>query len=84
MIPRDPVTVTVTTYHLCPHGATGSALGPYERVTYWWASPLGIRLAGDLSAHEREQVSAAVLEAIGASEADHVRVAQDLAAERPD
>lgn len=79
---QDPATPTVTIYHLCPAGASGSALGPHELVSYWWAETDRIRIvAGLLNPAERGEVEAAIIAALGGSQADVVRSAQDAAAE---
>ena len=82
MIERvDPATVTVTIYHVCSQGASGSALGPYERVSYWWAEPGRMRVAGNGSHRDQVEVEEAVITALGGASADRVRAAQDFAAE---
>lgn len=83
MIQRaDPSSVAVTVYHLCPAGASGSALGPHELVSYWWAETDRIRIvSGLLNPAERGVVEAAIVAELGGWEASLVRSAQDAAAE---
>lgn len=82
MIERaDPATVTVTIYHQCIHAATGSALGPCELVSYWWAAPSGIRVVGDVVAvpEHRAEVEQAIQAALASPHLPGavVRAAQD-------
>ena len=81
--PMDPASVKVTIYHVCPHGATGSALGPHAVVSYWWADPNRVRvvLAGDYTPDDAQAVHDAVLAAVTLAPGDAIRAAQDLAAE---
>lgn len=81
MIERiDPSSVTITIYHACPSGASGSALGPYDLVSYWWVDGSRIRLVGATEA-ARVAIERAVTDCFGGSLADQVREAQDAAAE---
>lgn len=81
MIERvDPSTVAITIYHACPSGASGSALGPFERTSYWWVDGSRIRLVGAAQG-DRAAIEQAVVAVFGGSLADQVREAQDAAAE---
>lgn len=85
MIERvDPATVTVTIYHVCPAGASGSALGPYDRLSYWWAEPGRLRVAGNGDHGTQDTIEEAIIVALGGSDADRVRAAQDAAADAID
>lgn len=89
MIDRaDPSSVRITVYHACATGATGSALGPRNRLAYWWADHTGaIRVV--LSGQSDPAATLAVQEAVAAhlgssSAADRIRAAQDAAADAVD
>ena len=77
---RDPADVIVTVYHHCPTGASGSALGPFNAISYWWAEVSRIRVIGT-DDRTITAVQDAVVEHLGGSAADRIRAAQDAAAD---
>jgi len=84
MIERiDPASVTVTLYHACSYGASGSALGPHELVSYWWADPHKIRLilADGATPDDAQEIHDAVRESITIAPGAAIRAAQDAAGE---
>lgn len=57
----DVADVTVTVRHRCPSFVFGSALGPYEAVTFWWRIDGGEpAVATTAEAHSRPAVVAAI------------------------
>lgn len=84
---RATAGIIVTVYHLCPAGASGSAFGPYTRLTYWWAERGMLRLVSEpgMIAGDRVSIEAAIVSTIELpSEAERIRAAQDASAEALD
>lgn len=77
---RDPADVIVTVYHHCPTGASGSAFGPFNAISYWWAEINRIRVISSTDGIAAA-VQDAVVEHLGGSPADRIRAEQDAAAE---
>lgn len=83
MVTRSPSSVTVTIYHRCLNGAAGSALGPYDEVTFWVIDRGRLHLVNSLLA-ERGPIEEAIWATLGGSPGDRVRAAQDAAADALD